>query len=142
MPPAEGATIREVLEEHRQNPTCAGCHDLLDPAGLGMEGYDGVGVRRELEKGLPVDESGAIPDGLAFNGADELAALLAEDPRFVECLADKLFTYGLGRGPMAGDGAHRLALHDALAEAPASLDQLIEMIVLSPAFRTRSEGEE
>ncbi|MEZ4451771.1 MAG: DUF1592 domain-containing protein [Nannocystaceae bacterium] len=142
MPPAEGATIREVLAEHRKDPTCAGCHDTLDPAGLGMEGYDGVGVRRELENGLPVDESGAIPIGLEFDGAGELAAILADDPRFAECLADKLFTYALGRSRAPEDGPYRVEIHDALAEGGDRLDQLIEHIALSPAFRSRSDETE
>ena len=138
MPPAEGATIREVLAKHRENPVCAGCHDLLDPAGLGMEGYDGVGARRELEAGQPIDESGAIPTGVQFVGAGELAELLADDPRFVECLSDKLFTYALGRTASPTDPKFRAAIHESLADEGGTLDALIELIALSPAFRTRT----
>ncbi|MBL9101429.1 MAG: DUF1592 domain-containing protein [Myxococcales bacterium] len=140
MPPAEGATIREVLAEHRKQEVCAGCHNLLDPAGLGMEGYDGVGARRLLENGLPVDESGGIPPDQPFVGPDELAELLADDPRFVECLSEKLFTYAMGRGARGQDAPFRLQISEALPETGGSLDKLIELIALSPAFRMRSAG--
>ncbi len=139
MPPAEGQTQREMLAQHRQNPVCAGCHDLLDPAGLGMEGYDGIGAERDLENGHSVDVSGAIPPGTPFSGSGELALLLEDDPRFVECLTDKLFTYALGRQKTIPDIAHREAIHAALPGQGGTLDGLIELIVTSPAFRMRSE---
>lgn len=139
MPPAEGQTQREMLAQHRANPVCAGCHDLLDPAGLGLEGYDGIGAERDLENGRPVDVSGALPPGTPFSGSGDLALLLADDPRFVECLTDKLFTYALGRARAPTDVAHRKAISAALAEQGGTLDSLLELIVTSPAFRMRSE---
>jgi hypothetical protein len=139
MPPAEGQTQREMLAMHRANPVCAGCHDLLDPAGLGMEGYDGVGAERDLENGRPVDVSGGLPPDLIYAGSGELATLLEDDPRFVECLTDKLFTYALGRQKVGPDGAHRKAITAELTELGGTLDGLIELIVTSPAFRMRSE---
>lgn len=142
MPPAEGATIREILAKHRENEACAGCHNLLDPAGLGMEGYDGVGARRLLENGVPVDESGGIPTDVPFNGATELAALLADDPRFPECLTEKLFTYALGRKRAPGDWVFAAEISEALPDEGGSLDKMIELIALSPAFRMRPEKVE
>lgn len=142
MPPAEGATIREVLAEHRKNEVCAGCHNLLDPAGLGMEGYDGIGARRDLENGAPVDESGGLPPNTPYVGAAELAALLADDPRFTDCLTEKLFTYALGRGRVGQDVPYRMEISEELPYLGGSLDQLIELIALSPAFRMRTAGGE
>ena len=143
MPPAEGQTQREMLAEHRANPACASCHNLLDPAGLGLEGYDGVGAERDLENGRPVDVSGALPgatpEGTPFSGSGELAALLEDDPRFVECLTNKLFTYALGRQKKLPDVPHRKAIDAALPEVGGTLDGLIELIVTSPAFRMTSE---
>jgi len=143
MPPAEGETAREMLAQHREDPVCAGCHDLIDPAGLGMEEYDGIGAWRALENGLPVDASGALPSavpgGQPFDGAAGLAALIADDPRFTECLTDKLFTYALGRQKAYGDTPFRADIHEQMAGDDGSLDQLIELIALSPAFRMRPE---
>ena len=142
MEPVEGSTIREILSKHRENAACAGCHNLLDPAGLGMEGYDGIGARRDLEYGVPVDESGGIPTDVPFVGATQLAALLADDPRFAACLTDKLFVYALGRKKQPLDWPFSEAISEALPAAGGSLDKLIELIALSPAFRMRPEEVE
>ncbi len=134
-----GLTIRETLAAHRQNITCAGCHNLLDPIGLGLEELDGIGSLRTEERGQPIDSSGALPpDGPAFVGAAQFAQLLKQDPRFVDCLSRKLMTYGLGRKLDDGDGAFVTAITGALREQGSSLAKLIELIVLSPAFRGRS----
>ncbi len=137
MDPAEGETVREVLAQHRENPVCAGCHDLLDPAGLGMEGFDGVGVARDTENGAPIDTTGAVPTDLAYDGAAELAEILADDSRFVGCLTEKLFTYAMGRARVLDDDAFIEAIEGQLAADDGALDTLLELVVASPAFRTR-----
>ncbi len=136
-PPEPGETVRETLAKHRENDVCAGCHDQLDPAGLGMEGFDPVGVVRVLDNGAPIDESGAIPPGTPFVGAAELAELLSGDPRFVGCLTQKLYGYALGRKFEPEDGPIVADIGDALAAEGESLDALIELIAISPGFRMR-----
>ena len=136
-PPEPGETVRETLAKHRENDVCAGCHDKLDPAGLGMEGFDAVGVERSLENGVAIDVSGAIPPGTEFVGSDELAALLADDPRFVSCLSKKLYGYALGREVAVEDTDFLADIDDALGAEGGSLDVLIELVVTSPAFRMR-----
>jgi hypothetical protein len=136
-PPEPGETVRETLAKHRENEVCAGCHNQLDPAGLGMEGFDPVGVERTLENGVPIDVSGAIPPGTEFSGSDELAALLADDPRFVSCLSRKLYGYALGREVATEDSPFLADIDDALAADGGSLDVLVELVATSPAFRMR-----
>jgi hypothetical protein len=140
--PEPGETVRETLAKHRENPVCAGCHDLIDPAGLGMEGFDPVGVERDTENGVPIDVSGAIPPGEPFVGAAELATLLADDPRFVSCLTRKLYGYALGRELVTEDAALLSAIEEDLPAAGGTLDALVELVVLSPAFRMRPEAQE
>lgn len=135
--PAEGETVREVLAEHRENPACASCHDLLDPAGLGMEGFDAVGVVRTTENGQPIDTSGGIPTDIPFDGAAELADILAGDPRFVGCLTEKLFTYAMGRARVLEDDAFIDTIEGELAGGDGTLATLLELVVSSPAFRRR-----
>ncbi|HZO12625.1 MAG TPA: DUF1592 domain-containing protein [Polyangiaceae bacterium] len=135
--PKQGATMRETLAEHRKNAACAKCHDLLDPAGLGMEEFDGIGARRGSEFGMPIDTSGAIPPGIEFHGAAELAALLETDRRFPNCLANKLFAYALGREIAPSDEPFLEHIKEELPRRGDTLDALIELIVLSPAFRMR-----
>jgi hypothetical protein len=105
VPPLENAkaetpqTLRERLEMHRANPTCAGCHNRIDPLGFGLENYDVVGRWRTEDAGKPVDTAGVLPDGTKFNGPDELKAILMQrKDEFMRNLASKVLGYALGRG--------------------------------------------
>ncbi len=102
-PPEPGATQREVLEKHREDPICAGCHNLMDPLGFGLEHYDAIGTYRELDNGQPVDASGTIPSGGAFLNGLEMSNLLSQEQDFVACMVRKTFIYSLGRSVTLGD---------------------------------------
>ena len=93
-------TVRERLARHRRSPACAGCHALIDPPGFALENFDAVGRWRELDDAFrPIDASGRLPDGTAFEGAAGFRDALAADPEpFVTNVAEKLLTYALGRG--------------------------------------------
>jgi len=93
-------SMRERMAQHRASPACAGCHQLMDPAGLSMENFDAIGRwRLRTESGGAVDASGGLPDGSTFNGMSGLrTALLRKPEMFVGTLTEKLMTYGLGRG--------------------------------------------
>jgi Protein of unknown function (DUF1592)/Protein of unknown function (DUF1588)/Protein of unknown function (DUF1585) len=97
---APDATLRQRMEAHRTNAICAGCHGRMDPLGFGLENYDAIGNWRTKEGKSTIDASGTLPDGRTFNGPVELAKLLrSEHDAFVRCLAEKMLTYALGRGP-------------------------------------------
>lgn len=93
-------TLREKLEEHRSNPTCAGCHQLMDGIGLGLEAFDEYGRERMLELDAPVDDSGVLigsQDGDGpFNGLSELNARLASSPAVSSCLARRSLEFFTG----------------------------------------------
>ena len=92
-------TMRERVAQHRANPACASCHNLMDPLGFALETYDAVGRWRNLESGVPVDASGSLPNGTKFDGALQLQQALLKHPElFVSTLTEKLMTYALGRG--------------------------------------------
>ena len=93
-------SMRERMAQHRASPACAGCHQLMDPAGLSMENFDAIGRWRiRTESGGSVDASGGLPDGSTFTGMSGLrTALLRKPEMFVGTLTEKLLTYGLGRG--------------------------------------------
>lgn len=92
-------SVRERLAEHRANPSCASCHDIMDPVGFALENFDAVGRWRTHEDGRPVDASGGLPDGSEFIGVDALEEGLLKRPElFVGTLAEKLLTFALGRG--------------------------------------------
>jgi hypothetical protein len=92
-------SVRERLAEHRANPACAGCHNMMDPVGFSLENFDAVGRWRTLEEGKKVDASGGLPDGSKFEGVDGLEqGLLARPEIFASALTEKLLTFALGRG--------------------------------------------
>src|SRR5262249_54648869 len=97
----EGAmlSMREAMVKHRANPTCAACHARMDPIGFALDNFDAVGRWRTVgESGAPIDSSGVLPDGRAFDGVVGLRnALLARPDLFVGTVTENLLTYSLGR---------------------------------------------
>lgn len=93
-------TLRARLEQHRADPGCASCHNIMDPIGFSMEVFDGVGMKRAKdEAGVVIDASGNLASGTPINGVQELRqAIVAEPGRFVGAFTEKLLTYALGRG--------------------------------------------
>ncbi len=93
-------TLREQMQQHSTNATCASCHSRMDPIGFGLENFNAIGGWRDQDGAAKVDASGELASGDKFNGAVELTRLLAEKKRweFLHCLADRALTYALGRG--------------------------------------------
>lgn len=130
--PAKG-TLRQRMAQHSTDPKCAGCHTLMDPVGLGLENFDAIGRYREMENGEPIDASGTYIDGRQFKKPSELSKLVAEDPRFVACVTDKLLAFGLGRVLTDGDHAAAAAVAQASGAQP-TLRDLIANTAQSQAF--------
>ncbi|HLV20206.1 MAG TPA: DUF1592 domain-containing protein [Polyangiaceae bacterium] len=134
----ENATVRQTLEAHRANPSCAGCHTIIDPLGLGFESFDAIGAYRTSENGQEVDVSGVL-DGVPFEGTEELIQRLVQDDRLAGCLAQQLLTYGVGRSfhhDAARAYARALAQHTVQA-GQDRWQQFLTAVVMSEAFQTR-----
>lgn len=146
-PPEPGMTRREQLELHRAAPSCANCHNALDPIGFGFENFDGVGAYRTEENAAAIDASGVLTTSngeVAFTGPVELASLLAADPRYAACVTEKLLTYAVGRSFAASDAkAYTAGITQAgISEGKSSWRSWIEHIVRSEAFLTgRGEAQ-
>jgi hypothetical protein len=130
-------TLRERLAQHRENPECATCHDVMDPLGFALEPFDAVGAWREVdETGGPIDSLGELPDGRSFEGPRELGAFLAEDPRFSACVGEHLLGYTLGRSLSGAD----LCIVDRIVQRAnardGSLRTLLEETLLDEVFRS------
>jgi hypothetical protein len=101
----EPRSVRERLSQHRENPVCANCHAPMDPLGFALENFDAVGKWRTADANAAIDASGVLVDGTTFTGPSELRrVLLSRREQVVRTAAEKLLTYGLGRG---------LGYHDA-----------------------------
>jgi mono/diheme cytochrome c family protein len=131
-------SVRKRLAEHRRNPTCAACHNLMDPVGLSLENFDAVGRRRTAEDGTPIDASGGLPDGSKFVDVQGLeAALLRRPELFVGAFAEKLLTYASGRGVEYYDApAIRAIVRDARSR-DFRISSIILGIVKSQPFQMR-----
>ena len=132
-------TMRQQMEEHRANPTCAGCHSRMDPIGFSLENYDGIGAYRGTDGGNPIDASGKLPDGTVFTGPKGLKALLITNykDQFLTTFTEKLMTYAMGRGlEYYDEPAVRAVIRDASTQN-ASIPAFIDAIVKNPQFQTR-----
>ena len=137
------ATLRRKMERHRDDPNCASCHARMDPLGFGLENFDGIGAWRSAEDGEPLDVSGMLPGGESFRGPPGLrAVLIARRGSFARCLAEKLLTYALGRGPELADRCFVDEIVRGLERGDGRFSALVSAIVESPPFQDRSNSRE
>lgn len=136
----EYKTMRERLEIHMSNESCAACHKLFDPIGLGLENYDGVGVFRTLDNGAMIDPNSDL-DGTPFDGAASLGAALRDDPSVPRCLVRNLFRHASGHIELASEAPELDKLDAAFADAGYRMKDLYVELVTSPAFRMVGEPE-
>ena len=136
-------TLRERMEQHRSNPSCASCHKRMDPLGFGFENYDAIGRWRDTDGDDPIDPSGSLPDAGSFRGPVELKALLATNREaFARTLTEKLMTYALGRGLEYYDRCAVDRILEGLASEDYRFGRLVVGIVTSEPFRNRKiEGD-
>jgi hypothetical protein len=136
-------TMRERMEQHRQNPVCASCHKMMDPIGFSLENFDAVGKWRTTQFGRPLNGSGQLTDGSKLDGPVSLRqALVRYSPQFVRTLTEKLLTYALGRGVEYQDmPLVRSIVRDA-ARSDYRFAPLVMGIVKSAPFQMNMKARE
>jgi hypothetical protein len=132
-------SLRARLEQHRKDPSCSACHNLMDPIGFGLESYDAVGGWRTHDGKVAIDTSGVLPDGRSFQGAKDLKNILrSQSGAFARNFTEKLLTFALGRGLESYD---RTAV-DEIVQNAAKTDYRFSSFVLgivnSKPFQMRS----
>jgi hypothetical protein len=131
-------TVRERMTEHRANPTCRSCHQIMDPIGLALENFDGVGRWRTADAGLTIDAAGQLVDGTAVNGADTLRAALTGYPdAYAQTLTEKLLMYAVGRTAHHYDMPVVRAIAKGAARNDYRFSSLVMGIVNSSPFQMR-----
>jgi len=133
-PDASLKTARERLDVHSTNPSCAGCHKIMDPMGYALEHFDGAGQYRETEDGAALDTSGVL-DGVPFKDVVGLGQALRDHPALPSCLINRVYSYGTG-GPalMSKDRAVLDYLKERFAKSGYRLPDLMRDVALSNAF--------
>jgi hypothetical protein len=149
VPPLEessvgpAASLREKMEAHRTNATCASCHARMDPLGFGLENFDAIGAWRTKDGEHDIDASGKLPDGQSFNGPPELRKILTADrDAFTVGMTERMLTYALGRGLESYDRRTVRSIAGETAEQDYRFSSLVAGIVKSLPFQHRQEGED
>ncbi|KYF96736.1 hypothetical protein BE20_40020 [Sorangium cellulosum] len=135
------SSTRERLAQHEVDPSCSGCHQLLDPIGFGFEHYDALGRYRELDGGKPVDASGKVVATRDMNGqfvgVAELGERLAGSAEVEECVARQWFRFAIARFEQDMDGCSMERLLETFRAAGQDLNALPRAVVETDAFLYR-----
>lgn len=126
-------TARDRLVAHRTQPACAGCHKVMDPLGLTLEAFDGVGKRRSRENGVRIDTSGAL-DGWEFETAGGLAEALRDHPETPRCLVERMYKAAVGRDITWDERPYLDWLIETFEGAGYRVPELMRAIALSENF--------
>ncbi|WP_170319552.1 DUF1592 domain-containing protein [Polyangium spumosum] len=137
-PSTEARTLRERIAQHNTDPTCRACHMLMDPIGLGLENFDGIGRFRLKETGAVIDASGNL-DSVPFADARELAIRIHDSDKVAPCLVRKLYSYATAFEPTKEEsGAINTLTYDFRASGHR-VKSLLSFIATSPFFRLAHE---
>jgi mono/diheme cytochrome c family protein len=135
---ASNGSLRQQMEAHRTDATCAACHQRMDPLGFALENYDAIGGWRNEDGAFAIDASGKLPDGRTFSGPSEMKTILKGDrDAFALAITEKMLTYALGRGLERYDRRTVKAIAKGLAARDYRFSALVDEIVTSPPFRMR-----
>ncbi len=145
--------VRDALEQHRSDPSCAGCHALFDPFGLALEQYDGIGrFRTTYPNGSAIDPATELqastenPSGLKFagiegvNGLPGVADAVSQSPNYATCISQKMLTFGLGRLLTETDTPYLDVVNKEWLKdgAVPTIPRLIHGLVATETFRYRA----
>jgi hypothetical protein len=135
---AKISSLRERLEAHRANPTCASCHKIMDPMGFALENFDLVGQWREFDGPSRIDSTGQLADGTPVSGpADLRRAVLNRSDAYMTTATEKLMTYALGRPMHEYDMPAVRAIVRRAAANGHKFSSLIMGIIESDSFQKR-----
>lgn len=136
--PVPGESDRDRLARHRSDPSCSGCHKLMDPIGFGLEQYDAIGAfRTQDSQGHTLTAEGSV-EGMepsAFRGPAELAQRLRASPDTPACVVKQVFRWATGRYEQKADECTLESLTRAFVSSGNDLPTLLVSLVSSDAFR-------
>ncbi|NOT42984.1 MAG: DUF1592 domain-containing protein, partial [Acidobacteria bacterium] len=135
-------TVRQQLELHRRNPTCASCHRVIDPVGFALENFNAIGQWRETTNEGPVDAAGVLADGSQVSGPVTLRNIILSRPdAFATILSERMMTYALGRGVEPSDMAVVRNVVRQASQQDYRLMSIVMGIVESQPFQMRTKLE-
>jgi len=135
----DNGNVRDILEAHRVNPTCAGCHGIFDPFGLALENFDAIGQYRDTYGDKSAINVSTQVNGVAFTGLDGAAETVTNDPAFKSCIAKKLYIYGLSRSPVLDDAGFIKQIETQWEAGNLTIHGLITNLTQSVPFRNSGD---
>jgi hypothetical protein len=141
---AKARTVREIMAQHREAPSCYSCHSVMDPLGFALENFDAVGVWRERDRyaGTAIDALADLPDGTVVNGPDDLrGALMRRPEQFVQTFTERLLMYALGRTLEYHDMPTVREIVDHAEQDDYRFSSIVWEIVASDPFQMRRAPE-
>jgi hypothetical protein len=136
--PGKAKSMRDRMEEHRKSPACAGCHKLMDPIGLALENFDGIGRWRTTDNGAIIDPASQLADGTMIDGPVALRrAILRRPDMFAQNVTEMLLSYGLGHGIEYHDMPFVRAIVKDASRSGYTFSSLVLGIVKSAPFQKR-----
>lgn len=143
-------TTRERFAKHTADPACISCHQFIDGVGFGLEGFDGIGMKREIENGIPIDTSGELLglESLSsdkveiFNGTRELGAMLSDSPTAQACLSLQYYRFARGYSETASDSCSVDRLRKQFESENLTIKQLLIAITSLKSLTVRSAQEQ
>jgi len=132
-------TLRDRIAQHNNDPACASCHSVLDPIGLGLEQFDGIGQFRLDENDATIDPSGDL-DGVTFAGAVQLGEAIAQHDEVGRCLTRHLYRYAIGTTETKAEAALLDQLGEQFEHDGHRIKALMRRIALSDGFRFAQEA--
>ena len=137
-------TLRQVFEQHRDNPACSNCHDKIDPLGFGLENFDAIGRYRNTENRKKIDASGKMPDGSTFVGVVELKEYILKKKKneFLRNVSERLLSFALGRQLQYFDEPAIRKIVDAAVKDNFNANTLLSEVIMSYPFLSQSNNTE
>ena len=132
-------TLKERIEDHRNNPACKSCHAKIDPWGIAFENYDALGAYRTVIKKKAVDATSTLFNKQELAGMDGLKRYLLTDrqDQFVKSMVHKMTSYALGRPLSFSDRAHIDKMSTKLRKSGDGLNDLVHLIITSKIFQSK-----
>jgi hypothetical protein len=145
-PDIRGAkTIREQLQKHVSDASCAACHAHIDPPGYALENFDAAGrwrtaysASRQKKKQIEIDASFTMSDGRKFSDFRQFRHLIAENPEpLARNFCEKLLVYGTGSTIQFADRREINKIVEQTADSEYGMRSLLHAIITSDIFLSK-----
>ncbi|BCE00406.1 DUF1592 domain-containing protein [Marinicellulosiphila megalodicopiae] len=139
---SDSLTLKQKMKIHASDPVCQSCHVTMDAIGFAFEHYDAIGLYRQTDNGLDIDSSGELGFRQSFDDAQQLSDIIKKDPRFNECVIEKLYTFATNSGVSVNDAFFLKEISKQFNVNKNSWLELMQIIATSDGFLKHSPSQD